>query len=153
MTDALRAEYSLLTDVPTAFSPAGETAERSDGAPVQLLCSTELLADAAGSRFVSFFGHLHRPRGQHPSIVARAMPPRKKPRKQPVGGTSNASQDAAERPVRSADQAEWLISLHCRSDSEFGTVHGDSTVPYCGIGETRTAQPRETGQSPSPVHF
>ena len=54
MTDVLRAEYSLLTAVPTAFSPAGETAERSDGAPVQLLCSTELLADAAGSRFVSF---------------------------------------------------------------------------------------------------
>ena len=46
MTDVLRAEYSLLTAVPTAFSPAGETAERSDGAPVQLLCSTELLADA-----------------------------------------------------------------------------------------------------------
>ena len=37
MTDVLRAEYSLLTAVPTAFSPAGETAERSDGAPVQLL--------------------------------------------------------------------------------------------------------------------
>ena len=54
MTDVLRVEYSLLTAVPTAFSPAGETAERSDGAPVQLLCSTELLADAAGSRFVSF---------------------------------------------------------------------------------------------------
>ena len=142
MTDVLRAEYSLLTAVPTAFSPAGETTERSDGAPVQLLCSTELLADAAGSRFVSFFGHLHRPRGQHPSIVARAMPPKstaaaKKPAKrqraskaaeQPpdhaaaedkrrrgppqFGGA--ASNAAAAANMRPADAASLV---HCRSKS------------------------------------
>ena len=47
--------YSLLTGRANGAVGTFQLPERSDGAPAQLLYSTELLAYVAGSRFVSFF--------------------------------------------------------------------------------------------------